>query len=255
MRSDDARQSELARDDRRVRRHAAGVGHDRRRASHDRHPIGRRHARDQHLARLHRRLFVGGRSSTRTAPMLAPGLAPSPWTTRLRARAEADCSPSACRLQRRDRAALRQIDLAALDRELEILRHADSASRRGAPIRRASSVPHWSARAPCARGSPREIDRAWSHASRQSHASRNSFSRDLRRRSRRATVLSSTCRSGVTAPCTTASPSPHAASMTMRDESRVAGSEVNMTPDFSEFTIRCTTTATGISAGRPCLMR
>ena len=68
-------------------------------------------------------------------------------------------------------------------------------------------------------------------------------------------ALSSTWRSGVTAPCTTASPSPHAASMTMCEESRVAGSDVNMTPDLSEFTMRCTITATGISAGRPCLMR
>ncbi len=67
---------------------------------------------------------------------------------------------------------------------------------------------------------------------------------------RRASVaLSSTKRSGVTRPCTIDSPSPSAASITIAPVSRVAGSAVNMIPDLSDGTIRCTTTATAISGG------
>ena len=49
--ADHARQTELARHDRRVRRHAPGVGYDRRRASHDRHPVRRRHPGHEDFAR------------------------------------------------------------------------------------------------------------------------------------------------------------------------------------------------------------
>ena len=55
VRADDAGKSELARDDRRVRRHPARIRHDRRRAAHDRHPIGRRHAGYEHFTLLQRR--------------------------------------------------------------------------------------------------------------------------------------------------------------------------------------------------------
>jgi hypothetical protein len=48
--ADDAGDAELARDDRRVAGHPAGVGDDHRRAAHQGNPVGRSHMDDEHLA-------------------------------------------------------------------------------------------------------------------------------------------------------------------------------------------------------------
>ena len=48
--------------------------------------------------------------------------------------------------------------------------------------------------------------------------------------------------SGVTMPCTTASPSPQLELITSSSFASVSGLPVNITPDASEITIRCTTT-------------
>ena len=71
--ADDAGDAELAGDDRGVAGHAAGVGDDRRRAAHQRHPVGRGHVGDEDLAVVQ---LVGVRQRaeiTRTAPLAAPG--------------------------------------------------------------------------------------------------------------------------------------------------------------------------------------
>ncbi len=49
-RADEARDAELARHDRRMTRHAARVGDDRRGLPHQRNPVRRRHVRDEHVA-------------------------------------------------------------------------------------------------------------------------------------------------------------------------------------------------------------
>ena len=51
-RAHDARNSQLTRDDCSVTGHPTGVGDDRGGAAHQRHPVGRRHVRDQHLPGL-----------------------------------------------------------------------------------------------------------------------------------------------------------------------------------------------------------
>ena len=56
-----------------------------------------------------------------------------------------------------------------------------------------------------------------------------------------------------TCPPTTTSPSPYAASMSKRPRSCEIGSTVNITPDDSESTIRCTTTAMAGSSLSPRL--
>jgi hypothetical protein len=55
--------------------------------------------------------------------------------------------------------------------------------------------------------------------------------------------------SGVTAPPTTASPSPHAAFTTICSPEPVVGLRVNMIPAESAGTISCTTTASATSSG------
>ena len=69
------------------------------------------------------------------------------------------------------------------------------------------------------------------------------------RRSSTAPVrLSSTKWSGLTDPLTTASPRPGLASMTVSPRRPVTGLTVNITPATAESTIRCTTTASRVSA-------
>ena len=68
----------------------------------------------------------------------------------------------------------------------------------------------------------------------------------------RGPALSTTYVSGSTAPDTTASPRPKAASMTIVERFAVDGSAVNMTPERSESTISWTITAI---AGSPVSSR
>ncbi len=120
-----------------------------------------------------------GDSRTRTAPIARSGARAQSVDEGFALAWRRRTARRGCRLQRRDRPALRQIDRVALDRELEVLRHADSASRRAGPTRRVPSTLRWSARAPS--HADRAPDRfEWSRALTESHASRNSFSRDLR---------------------------------------------------------------------------
>ena len=65
----------------------------------------------------------------------------------------------------------------------------------------------------------------------------------------RPVAFSTTRSSVVTAPPTTASPSPHAAAITTSSRTPVVAFAVNMTPAASASTISCTTTARAISAG------
>ncbi len=67
--------------------------------------------------------------------------------------------------------------------------------------------------------------------------------------------MSTTYVSGSTLPPTTTSPSPNAASTTIRSGSAVDGSAVNRTPARSASTIRCTTTARAGSTSTCLLAR
>ena len=80
-RADDARDTELAGDDRGMARHPAAVGDQRRGTPDRRHPVGTGHRRDEHLAPLQLALPRLGDVRMRTAPVATPGDAASPWSS------------------------------------------------------------------------------------------------------------------------------------------------------------------------------
>ncbi len=78
--ADHAGDAELAGDDRGVAGHPSGVGDDRRRPAHQRHPVGGGHVGDENLALLQLRRRRRSPTTRRTVPHAAPGAAPRPRT-------------------------------------------------------------------------------------------------------------------------------------------------------------------------------
>ena len=119
-------------DDRGVTGDAAAVGDQRAGPPHGRHPVGRRHRRDEDLAGLRACAASSTSCTTRTRPATMPGAAARPLHQRLAGRSGD--------VERRDRPRLDEEDLVPADRPLHVLRLAVVRLGPGRRGRRAAST-------------------------------------------------------------------------------------------------------------------